>query len=71
MAHTVLMEGDVSEREGSVCREVVMGLVGVLRCLKRGKDGILNEMMVYGGSRMVDSLLTLFNRTLAALLSGL
>ena len=37
----------------------------VLKMLKRGKvpgpDGILNEMLIYGGSRMVESLRCMFN----------
>ena len=42
-----------------------MEVVRILKMLKRGKtpgpDGILNEMLIYGGSRMVESMRCMFN----------
>ena len=53
--------GDVGEWELGMCKEVSWEEVEVLKCLGRGKapgpDGILNEMVMYGGGRLVEVML--------------
>ena len=46
--------GDVGRHELVMCEEVSWGkVVAVMKCLKKGKaegpDGIMNEMLMYGG----------------------
>ena len=58
------MEG--SEVRSDLCEMVTFDeVVGILKQLKRGKatgpDGIPNEMMMYGGTRMVVTMVQLFN----------
>ena len=56
----------VTEFNENLCEELQWDeVVNTLKCVKRGKslgpDGILNEMLMYGGGRMVESLISLFN----------
>ena len=55
-----------SEAQSDICEMVTTDeVVGILKQLKRGKatgpDGIPNEMMIYGGTRMVVTMVQLFN----------
>ena len=59
-------EPEPSQGKSDMCQEVGWEeVVGVLKMLKRrkapGPDGILNEMLIYGGSRMVESMISKFN----------
>ena len=54
------------EGNGDMCEKVTwQEVLGLLRYLQRGKapgpDGILNEMIVYGGFRLIESLTQLLN----------
>ena len=54
------------EDNGDMCEKVTwQEVLGLLRYLRRGKapgpDGILNEMIVYGGFRLIESLTQLLN----------
>ena len=55
-----------SEAQSDICEMVTTDeVVGILKQLKRGKatgpDDIPNEMMIYGGTRMVVTMVQLFN----------
>ena len=55
--------------ELGMCKEVSWEeVVEVLKCLKRGKapslDGILNEMVIYGGGKLVEVMLQVMNLVL-------
>ena len=59
-------EPELVHESSDMCQEIGWEkVVRVLKMLKRGKapgpDGILNEMLIYGGSRMVESLRCMFN----------
>ena len=59
-------EPELVHENSDMCQEIGWEeVVRVLKMLKRGKvpgpDGILNEMLIYGGSRMVESLRCMFN----------
>ena len=54
------------EGNGDMCEKVTwQEVLGLLRYLRWGKapgpDGILNEMIVYGGFRLIESLTQLLN----------
>ncbi len=56
--------GDVGGYEFGMCKEVSWEVV-VLKCLRRGKapgpDGIINEIVLYGGGRLVAVMLLVMN----------
>ena len=59
-------EPELVHESSDLCQEIGWEeVVRVLKTLKRGKapgpDGILNEMLIYGGSRMVESMRCMFN----------
>ena len=59
-------EPELVHESSDMCQEIGWEeVVRVLKMLKRGKapgpDRILNEMLIYGGSRMVESLRYMFN----------
>ena len=61
--------GDVGGYEFGICKEVSWEeVVEVLKCLWRGNapgpDGILYEMVMYGGGRLVEEMLQLMNLVL-------
>ena len=58
--------GDVGGHELVMCEEVNWEeMVEVINCLKRGKaadpDGIMNEMLMYGGGRFAEVMLLMVN----------
>ena len=59
-------EPELVHESSDMCQEIGWEeVVKVLKMLKRGKapgpDGILNEMLIYGGSRIVETLRCMFN----------
>ena len=75
----VTTEEDETGIEGvqsDICETVTFDeVVGILKQLKRGKaagpDGILKEMLMYGGTKIVETLVQLFNTVICMLSKGL
>ena len=60
------MEDRREDNDLDMCEKVTwQQVLSVVRCLRRGKapgpDGILNEMIVYGGFRVMETLAQLIN----------